>query len=560
MIRKEFPPNICRLCGLNKSQGTNVYSASAKREGLLSKISKRLSKEVVHIGVGDGLPKFICIDCETVINNFSDFCNMDVSKKNKVAELNIQTNAFHSQKSSLACSQDSGATVHIGLDGKVECILCRTYLDVEHTTLHMVTHGIGTVICMCRACGHQDELAHFIRTNNTGSEVVNTVWCNGCHFLSSSKLKNSTNNKTSLLPKNKSNTCEICSKTFRSPGHLARHCLVHSRAKPFLCEICGTGFSQKSSLKLHVLSHAGINPHKCSHCGQTFRFRVSLRSHVLSMHGSPSSSSPSTAKSVDHECDHCGKQFATAYKLSRHYRSHTGERPYECNICGKLFSQTGNLNLHRKKHEEEDNVPECVPSSGDFSNSMITKTHLPDIITGEQGTEAYGVPVLPEPQQASQQHETHSNNGQYISEPGEVLVNAHNSKFDSILQHPVVPCNDLVDPVTPLPIDTILLNSTNKVPDQTSQFVPLKSEFGTLSTHIAASEYLSNTNSSTNASKPIEHKDSAQLFTHFGHESLMFIDQGSQLQDTTATSDGVTLPTFSSLQSGTTVPISILPQ
>ncbi|KAJ9589881.1 hypothetical protein L9F63_016999, partial [Diploptera punctata] len=65
MIRKEFPPNICRLCGLNKSQGTNVYSASAKREGLLSKISKRLSKEVVHIGVGDGLPKFICIDSKS---------------------------------------------------------------------------------------------------------------------------------------------------------------------------------------------------------------------------------------------------------------------------------------------------------------------------------------------------------------------------------------------------------------------------------------------------------------------------------------------------------------
>jgi hypothetical protein len=46
MIRKGFAQNKCRLCGLSKSQGLNVYSALAKREGLLSKISKHLSKEV----------------------------------------------------------------------------------------------------------------------------------------------------------------------------------------------------------------------------------------------------------------------------------------------------------------------------------------------------------------------------------------------------------------------------------------------------------------------------------------------------------------------------------
>jgi hypothetical protein len=46
MIRKGFALNKCRLCGLSKSQGLNVYSALAKGEGLLSKISKHLSKEV----------------------------------------------------------------------------------------------------------------------------------------------------------------------------------------------------------------------------------------------------------------------------------------------------------------------------------------------------------------------------------------------------------------------------------------------------------------------------------------------------------------------------------
>ena len=39
--------------------------------------------QVIHIVVGDGLPKFICIDCQGVINKFTDFCDMvqDVQKR-----------------------------------------------------------------------------------------------------------------------------------------------------------------------------------------------------------------------------------------------------------------------------------------------------------------------------------------------------------------------------------------------------------------------------------------------------------------------------------------------
>ncbi|PSN35646.1 hypothetical protein C0J52_22040 [Blattella germanica] len=529
-----FPPNKCRLCGLNKSQGFNVYSISAKREGLLTKITKRLSKEVVHIVIGDGLPKFVCMDCERIVSNFSDFCNMVQNK-------------------------EPSATVHIGPDGKVECVLCQTYLDTEHTTLHMVTHGIGTIICRCRACGHQGELAQFLRTN-TGSDVGNTVWCSNCHFLSPTKLKRTTN-KSNTQHRNKINICEICSKTFRTSGHLVRHRLIHSGAKPYLCEVCGTGFSQRSSLKQHVLSHAGVNPHKCPHCGQTFRFKVSLKSHIITLHGSPTPVPPS--KSTDYGCDRCGKQFATAYKLGRHYRSHTGERPYECNRCGKLFSQTGNLNLHRKKHKEEDAAAGCLQPSTDFDNSIVPKNHLSGVMMGKE-TEAYGVQMLPDQQQTNQQvqsHEAPTNNGQYLSESSEVLVNAHDPKFlETILQHPVVPCDALGVPTNALSsIDTVLLNSAGKVSDHTSQFVTLNSEYSTASTHIAPNEYLSTTNSATGSNKPIEHKNSTELFTHFSHEGLLFIDQPSELEETTSNADSVPLPTFSSLQSGTSVAIANLP-
>lgn len=447
-----------------------------------------------------------------------------MSVRSKV-QLPVAETTFDLSKALLDCGQDdSPVTVNIGPHGKLECLLCQTFLEVvDHTTLHMVTHGIGTIICRCQVCGQQGELAQFLQSSSTG-EAGKTVWCNGCHSRSSNKANDSANDENSSSG-HKVNVCEVCSKSFRSRGHLARHHLVHSGAKPFLCEVCGAGFSQRCSLKLHVLSHTGLNPHKCPQCGQAFRFRVSLRSHILSVHGSLSSSTLPPTKAGDYRCDHCGKQFATLYKLHRHYRSHTGERPYECMRCGKLFSQTGNLNLHRRKHEEEDAAVGCLPTPAHFDSSSVTKNQLSHIMMGKEATESYGGPLLAE------QHET----AQYIPETGNALAASQHSKFlETILQH-----DSLGDPGNPLSsIDTVLLNPTNKLSNHVSQFVTLNSEFRT---------------------ETVQHKNSTELFTHFSPEGLLFIDQSSELEETTSNSEGVTLPTFSSLQSGTAVSIPCLP-
>jgi hypothetical protein len=143
----------------------------------------------------------------------------------------------------------------------------------------------------------------------------------------------------------------------------------------------------------------------------------------------------------------------------------------------------------------------------------------------KQATESYGGPLL------AKRHET----AQYIPETEGALAASQHSKFlETILQH-----DSLGDPGNPLSsIDTVLLNPTNKVSNHTSQFVTLNPEFGT---------------------ETIQHKNSTELFTHFSPEGLLFIDQSSELEETTSNSEGVTLPTFSSLQSGTSVSVSSLP-
>lgn len=268
-------------------------------------------------------------------------------------EIGEGTNQCHSS----GVSKDKEPVIiSVGSDGKIRCDSCNTYLEVvQLSVLHMVTHGLGTVFCCCRDCGHRDEVGNFLQNK------LDTVQCPQCLFVKKVDNIDTTNENTTKKNVKRDHKCEICSKMFRSKSHCDRHKMIHNGAKPFLCETCGTGFNQKKTLKLHMLSHTGLNPHVCQWCGQSFRFKESLRSHILNVHSLVSE------VETKFECDRCSKQFATGYKLRRHYRSHTGVRPYQCPTCDKFFSQTGNLKAHLKKHKTE---------SSSFSNTYETEQLL----------------------------------------------------------------------------------------------------------------------------------------------------------------------------------------
>ena len=91
----------------------------------------------------------------------------------------------------------------------------------------------------------------------------------------------------------------------------------------------------------------------CHSCGYACNSRWEMLKHKEAEHPFKTSYSPVEMQGSlkFHVCEFCGYKSTLKSDVTRHRRTHTGERPFKCLLCPYSSTQQANLLRHNSVHE-----------------------------------------------------------------------------------------------------------------------------------------------------------------------------------------------------------------
>ncbi|OQR79918.1 zinc finger protein-like [Tropilaelaps mercedesae] len=184
--------------------------------------------------------------------------------------------------------------------------------------------------------------------------------------------------------------CPVCFRHFDDRWKLERHARVHTGERPFACSRCTKTFTRKEHLTRHELSHDGGVRSTPPAGGSTAGTQAAVNALVLYRGAEDGQGSTVSTRGDGYRCPVCFRHFGDRWKLERHARVHTGERPFSCGRCGNSFRRKEHLVRHERSH---DGGPPNTPPAGGSTAGTHAAVNALVLYRGAEGGEGSTVAV-----------------------------------------------------------------------------------------------------------------------------------------------------------------------
>ena len=135
--------------------------------------------------------------------------------------------------------------------------------------------------------------------------------------------------------KNNKDKGNICTETFKEKRSLAHIHGHDKRNKTYSCDKCTKTFLHLPRLKAHMLCHNDEKKFSCSRCHMKFKRKNGLSQHYMAIHD----------KKYTYQCDKCSHKFYTNSAFV-HHKQGVHKEEIKCPCCDECFTGISFLQSH----------------------------------------------------------------------------------------------------------------------------------------------------------------------------------------------------------------------